>query len=169
MVSAFEGILVPSFFGDFHANFHTRMRSYALFTACGYRAFWGDFYVIRCANIGLLVSLRTWCCRTFRNRISGVFDGDLVFTTWRLPLWWDRLSSLMRCMAETFVASLLLTALACLLLLQTMGTGVRESNIPVNTHTVATYCARRIGLRLSEPYGIEDLCCFLCMLNGDDT
>ena len=54
-------------------------------------------------------------------------------------------------------------------LLSTMGTGVRESNIPVNTHTVATYCARRIGLRLSEPYGIEDLCCFLCMLKGDDT
>ena len=46
---------------------------------------------------------------------------------------------------------------------QSVGSGVRESNIPVNTHTVATYCARRIGLRLSEPYGIEDLCCsFVC-------
>ena len=36
----------------------------------------------------------------------------------RLPLSWDRLSSLMRCVAETFAASSLLNALACLLLLR---------------------------------------------------
>ena len=51
MVSAFEGILVPSFSGDFHANFPTRMRSYALFKACWYRAFLDDFYTMRFANV----------------------------------------------------------------------------------------------------------------------
>ena len=78
MVSAFEGILVPSFFGDFHANFHTGMRSYTLFTACCYRVFLGDFYTIRCANIGLLVSLTTWCCRTFQSRTSTSVVGSFV-------------------------------------------------------------------------------------------
>jgi hypothetical protein len=53
-------------------------------------------------------------------------------------------------------------------LLSTMGTGVRDSSIPVKTHAVATYCARRISLELGEPYGIEDLCCFLCMLKKRD-
>lgn len=53
-------------------------------------------------------------------------------------------------------------------LLSTMGSGVRESSIPVRTHAVATHCARQISIRLSEPYGIEDLCCFICMLKGCD-
>lgn len=51
-------------------------------------------------------------------------------------------------------------------LLSTMGAGVTESSIPIDTHSVATYCARRISLQLGEPYGIEDLCCFICMLKG---
>ena len=53
-------------------------------------------------------------------------------------------------------------------LLSTMGSGVRESSIPVSTHAVATHCARQISIRLAEPYGIEDLCCFICMLKGCD-
>lgn len=53
-------------------------------------------------------------------------------------------------------------------LLNTMGSGVRESKVPVKTHEIATYCSRQIGFLLNEPYGVEDLGCFICLMKKRD-
>ena len=79
--------------GDFHTHkeqhlfwrlsrkFRSRMRSYALFTACWRQAFlgWPLHNSLRKHRIACIVD--DMVLSNFWNRISGVFDGDLVFPT----------------------------------------------------------------------------------------